>query len=448
MFRLWKLAWPMMVLGASRVAMRTVDLLIVGFLGSWAVASVGLGDVWLRMVLFLGLGLGAGTVARVSQGKGAGDTRQVEHAMAQSTFIALSVGGFASVMFWFYGHSMIELLGAEPRVVREGGWYLRLVGLTAVPRIFYLVTLRGMAAVEDTISPMWIGFVTTLINIVASVILVFGYLGFPPLGVIGAGLGTIVGNVLAGVVCLVFMLRPGYPLGFRRTGWTDWAEGLRIVRIGVPSIVNGGIIAVSRLPFSAMLLWFGNAAVSAFQIARRVQMLAMMPNWGISAAAGTYSGQHLGAGEPDRAQRQGWLAVKLALLISGPMALFLVLFRHQLAFLFIREQPAMTMTAQFILVYGLAMVLFSITRNLAGSLEGAGQTLVPMLATATAMGGLLAGTYVFSGWLGYGMIGVYGSVLASYVIRVLMVSGWFLRYRWARHPAVLDAREPSEQPGT
>lgn len=437
MLRLWKLAWPMMVLGASRVAMRTIDLLVVGFLGSWAVASVGLGDVWLRMVLFVGLGLGAGTVARVSQGEGAGDARQVEHAMAQSTLIALLVGGVASCVFWLTGHRLIAILGAEPRVVQQGGWYLRLVGLTAMPRIFYLVTLRGMAAVEDTISPMWIGFVTTLINIAASVVLVFGYLGFPALGVIGAGLGTMIGNVLAGGICLVFLLHPGYPLGFRRTGWIDWTEGLRIVRIGVPGMANGGIVAVARLPFSAMLLWFGNAAVGAFQIARRVQMLAMMPNWGISAAAGTYSGQHLGQGEPDRARDQGWLAVRLSLLISGPVALLLVLLRYQLAFLFIREEPAMTMTAHFILVYGLAMVLFSITRNLAGSLAGAGQTLVPMLATGAAMSVLLSGTYVFCGPLGYGMVAVYGSILASYLVRMLIVGGFFLRYRWGRHPAVL-----------
>jgi len=429
----------MMVLGASRVAMRTVDLLVVGFLGSWAVASVGLGDVWLRMMLFIGLGLGAGTVARVSQGRGAGDERQVEHAMTQTTFLALLIGGVASVVFWFTGHRLIALLGAEPRVVEHGGWYLRLVGLSAIPRIFYLVTLRGMAAVEDTLSPMGIGFATTLINIAASVVLVFGYLGFPALGVIGAGLGTLLGNALAGIICLGFLLHPRYPLGLRRSGWIDWSEGLRIVRIGAPGMATGGMMAVARLPFSAMLLWFGNAAVGAYQIARRVQMLAMVPNWGISAAAGTYSGQHLGAGEPDRARNQGWLAVRLSLLISGPVALGLVLARYPLAFLFIREEPAMTMAAQFILVYGLAIVLFSITRNLAGSLTGAGQTLVPMFANLAAVTVLLGGSYAFGGVLGYGLAGIYGAILASHAVRMLCVSGWFLRYEWAQHPAVLKA---------
>lgn len=436
MKRLWKLAWPMMILGSSRVAMRTTDILVVGFLGSWATASVGLGDVWLRLVLFLGLGFGAGTVARVSQGIGAGNRTQAIDAMTQAALISLIFGLLATGLFWFFGPGLIALLGAGERLIEEGGFYLQIVGLSAAPRAFYLVSLRGMTGAEDTLNPMIIGVFTTALNIVITVVLVFGWLGFPTLGVVGAAVGTLIGNYLAGLLCLVVLLSPSYRLGFSKRGLTRFSEGWKIVKIGVPRVLTGGVVAAGRVPLNGILLWFGDVAVAAYQIAFRVLILAMMPNWGISAAAGTYTGQHLGRSEPDRAREQGWTAVKLSFLISLPITVATVFFRHSVAYLFIREQPTLGLAANFILVYGVVILMYCVFKNLSGALEGAGHTLVPMVSAMAGVAVVLAGASFFTGVLGYGLLAVYWSILAGYALRTVMVVGWFEYYSWSNHPAV------------
>lgn len=439
MKRLWKLAWPMMVLGSSRVAMRTTDILVVGFLGSWATASVGLGDVWLRLILFLGLGFGAGTVARVAQGIGAGNHEQAVNAMTQAAIISVIFGVFASALFWFFGPELIALLGASDRLISEGGFYLKVVGLSAVPRAFYLVSLRGMAGAEDTFNPMLVGFTTTMINILITVVLVFGWFGFPELGVLGAAIGTFTGNYLAGIICLIILLSPSYRLGFSRKGLTNFSEGWKIIKIGVPRVLTGGVVAAGRVPLNGILLWFGDVAVAGYQIAMRVLILAMMPNWGIGAAAGTYTGQHLGKSEPALAREQGWTAVRLSFLISLPLTALTVFFRDTVAWIFIREQPTLEIAADFILVYGIVMLMYCVFKNLSGALEGAGQTLAPMASAMVGVTLVIAGSGYFTGVLGYGLMAVYLSIVVGYAVRMLMVVGWFEYYSWSEHPAVVGS---------
>jgi len=430
----------MLILGSSRVAMRTTDVLVVGFLGAWATASIGLGDVWLRLVLFIGLGLGAGTVARVSQSYGQGEYKKADRMMTQGAILSLVVGTAATLVLWFFGPDLIRLLGAEDRLVREGGAYLQIVGLSAVPRMFYLVSLRGMGAAEDTLKPAVIGVTTTLLNILITVLLVFGWLGVPKMGVTGAAVGTFTGNTLAGLSCLVLLCSSTYRLSFCRSGLRAWSRGWEIIRVGVPRIFTGGIVAAGRVPLHGILLWFGEAAVAGFQIGLRVLILAMMPNWGISAAAGTYAGQHLGKGEPDRAHEQGWTAIRLSLLISGPITALLIFFRDSVAYVFIREQPALNLAGEFILVYGIVMIMYCFFKNLSGALEGAGHTVVPMLAAGSGMGILLVLSAVTAASLDMSIGAVYGSILLGYVVRTATVIGWYQYYPWSDHPAVNRAQ--------
>ncbi len=444
MRKIWDLAWPVMILGLSRVVMRASDLLIVGFLGAWAAAAVGLGDVWMRIVLFAGLGIGAGTVARISQGIGSGRSRQVRGAMTQSVLIAVVLGGIVSTVLWFHADWLVEILGPSERVVREGGTYLRIVGLSAAPRILYLVTFRGMAARGDTITPMIIGFVTTALNVGGTILLVFGLWGLPELGVTGAALATAMGNTLAGGTCLFLLVNAWYPLSVDWPGISQFREGWKVIRIGTPRVASGAITAIADVPFSSILLWFGDDAVAGYQIARRIQMLARMPNWGISMAASTYSGQAIGATRPGQSRREGWKAVKLALLVSLPITLLLAVGNYPLGWAFIREEPALTLARHFIVVFAFVTLALAVEHNLAGALEGAGHTMVPMLGNLTGVSVLLAGSALLAGYSGYGMEALYGSVIVGYGIRTLIVLIWYVKAPWARSASRQLTSRPSD----
>ncbi len=436
MLKLWKLAWPVMILGGTRVAMRTADIIIVGFLGSWAAASVGLGDVWLRVILFFGIGLGAGTVARVSQGLGAGRNKQADAAMTQAILIVFIFGLLTTAIFWFFSHHLIILLGGDDVLVKHAGGYLQIVGLSAIPRLIYLVCFRGMTGSQDSITPAIIGSITTLINIFATLVLVFGLFGLPALDVAGAAWGTFIGNTLAGLSCFWLLAFSNYRLNFNFSDLKKVNESLKIIRIGIPRVLNGSVDAIGNLPLNAILLWFGTEAVAAYQIAFRVQMLAMMPNWGIAEAAGAYSGYHLGGDDPHQAAAQGWEAVKLSLLVSGPVALGLVLLRHPIAFLFIREQPTLQIASEFITVGGLVILCFCIYHSLEGALEGAGHTAVPMLSAVAGKGTLLILAALLGGWMGMGLRAIYAAFLIGYLLRLLLVWAWYEYYRWGEHPAL------------
>src|SRR5690606_35563714 len=118
-----------------RITMRTVDILVVGMVvGAVGVAALGIGDAIARVVLFTALGMGAGTIATVSQHVGAGRQAEADAAVTQSALLALAIGVPFGALGWWLAPAAYDLLGADGEVAELGVTYLRVVMLSAPVR--------------------------------------------------------------------------------------------------------------------------------------------------------------------------------------------------------------------------------------------------------------------------------------------------------------------------
>lgn len=443
---LLRLGWPVSATLLVRVTMRTVDLLVVGMVvGASGVAALGIGDAAARIVLMTALGLGAGTIATVSQRTGAGQRREADIAVTQSAVLALAVGLPFTVAGVLGAEAFFHLLGASDEVVDLGAPYLRIVLATAVPRMLAIMLTRAFQGTGDTRTPLVIRTIGTAVNIALTLLLVGGAGPFPELGVVGAAIGTAVGNVASAGLLLASLGAGERSLGFRRDGW--WAPDTlrRIVSIGWPQVVERNLFALAAIPLNAIVLTFGTAANAGFQVGRRVQLYALLPSRGVATAASTFMGNRVGGRDPDAGDRYVRGGISLALVVSLAIGAPLMVFAPQVAGVFLSEPEALDFATTWVRVYLLVTVLRAVYGVLRGGMQGAGDTRSPLVTTATGIAVFMLGfSYVVGIELGFGLWAVYLGVALDPVLRLAWLYRRYDHGRWRRYLTDDAATEPSE----
>lgn len=442
-----KLGWPVSVTLMVRVTMRTVDLLVVGMtVGAAGVAALGIGDAAARIVLMTALGLGAGTIATVSQRLGAELHEAADVAVNQTAVLAVLIGAPFTVLGWFAAPAYFDLLGADPEVVELGVLYLRIVILSAVPRVLAIMLTRAFQGAGDTLTPLVIRSIGTGINILLTVLLVPGIGPLPELGLAGAAYGTAAGNVASAIILLAVLGLGRARIGFRRDGW--WAPDTlrRIVEIGAPQVLERNLFAIGAIPLNAIVLTFGTAANAGFQVGRRIMLYGLLPARGVATAASTYMGNRVGALRANDGERYARGGISLAAVISITVAVPLLIFARPLAGIFLDEPDALALATDWVRVYAVVTVLRAVYGVLRGGMQGAGDTRSPLISTAIGIGVFAIGmSWLFGIALGLGIVAVYAAVAADPLVRVALLYRWFDRGRWRRFLGdAPNANEPTE----
>ena len=440
--RVLSLSWPVMTEQTFRTAMRTTDVIVTAQFSPAAVVAIGLADLYARLPLRIGLGLGGGAIALSSQDTGADAVANRDQAVTQ----ALLMGIVAGLPFVFvgglFGRELIGVLGAAPQTAALGGTYLAIIFATAPARHVALIGARSLQGTGDTRTPMYVNVVSNAVNIVGSVVFGLGLLGAPELGVLGVGLATAAGNLLTAGALLAAM-------------WTDWADATlvrpgdlviarQLVRVSTPRVLEGFAATVAEFPFNALLLGFGTPVNAGFQIGRRMYQQVTGPlSRGYNVAGSVVVGQALGDGDADRALYEGYAATGLGLATVGVIGLGLVALADRFVALFAGGSPAAVPYAvAFAQVYGATAVFLVGYVVLSGALQGASETRVPLVARLTGVFGvLLGGTYLLGVVFGLGPVGAYWAVALHYV---WMAAVAFLGFRytgWAERAAeMMDER--------
>ncbi|GAB7009968.1 MATE family efflux transporter [Halorubrum trueperi] len=447
--RVFGLAWPVMAEQTFRTAMRTTDILVTALFSPAAVVAIGLADLYARFPLRIGLGLGGGAIALSSQDTGAGATDTRDEAVTQ----ALIVGALAGIPFvlfgLFYGEYAIDVFGrlvgepTSPEVVSLGSTYLAIVFATAPARHVALVGARTLQGTGDTRTPMYVNVAANSVNIVGSAVLGLGLIGFPRLEIVGVGLATAGANVLtAGLLCVAI--------------WGSWTDASfarprdltiasQLLRVSAPRVVEGFGSELAEFPFNALLLGFGEAVNAGFQIGRRVYQQVTGPlSRGYNVAASVLVGQALSAGDPDEARFNGWAVAALGILTVGTIGLALVVLAPRLVPIFTDDGPTIEYAVAFARVYGIAGAALVCFSALSGSLQGASETRIPLVARVSGMFGFFLGaSWLLGRTAGIGPRGAYLGVFLAYAWMALLVAVGFRYSGWADRAAEMMAERGS-----
>lgn len=429
-----RLAAPMLASAVLQNVQSLIDLFWVGRLGPTAVAAVAMSGTILMVLFPMLMGLSTGTVALVARAVGAGRHDEAGAAAGQSLLLSILVGGLSALVGWFFSTRLFLLLGAEPSVMAEGGAYLRIALLGSFTVFTLFIGNAALQGAGDTVMPMFVMAVANVLNIVLDPLLIFGPGPFPALGVCGAAVATVLAQAVAAALSLFILSRGKSHLHIRAHHWRpDGPLAWRILRIGLP----GSGQMLSRSLMSAVMMRIvagcGTAAVAAYGTGLRFHMIILMPAFALGGAAATLVGQNLGAGKPERARRAAWIAAALDALFMLCAAVLMVAGAPGLIRIFNADPDVVELGAHYLRVVSPFYVFAAFGIVLGRALNGAGDSLGPMVITIGTLWGLQVPLAVwFSRLWVPATVGIWWAIVVAFITQGLLVTGWFETGRWQR----------------
>jgi MATE family multidrug resistance protein len=364
----------------------------------------------------------------VSQAYGRKDHDECHRWLAQGVYLACIAAVPIMLGIWLASF-FIGRVGIAAEVAGPASEYLRLLNWGTLPLLLYGATRRYLQGVGQVRVITVTYVLANLVNWFGNWALIYGKLGFPALGVNGSAISTAISRVIMATALLGFAWRyergRGHPL-FHHWAAPQAARLKRLLQLGAPA---AGQILLEVGAWNLATLSAGYltpVALATHQIVLNYASVTYMVPLGISAAAAVSVGHAVGAGDPARARRAGWMALGLGTSFMLLAALMFLLWPRPLIELFSRD-PRVLAVGPGLLGIVAAFELFDGIQTVStGALRGLGETHAPMWANLVGYWvlGLPLGFSLCFG-LGWGIYGLWiGLTLALVVIAVALLVRW------------------------
>lgn len=432
------LALPVVARMFLQMLVGVVDLAMVGRVGPAAISAVGMSNQVFILSTALLNAFTVGTTALVARMVGARKPDQAKVYARQSLVVTFVVGlVIGAVVFLGAEYIMKFMLIAsdnpDPEIIKFGAQYLQIVG-AAEPLTFVMVNcyaiLQGAGNMK---TPLYIMGAANIFNVVFDYLLIFGIGFFPEMGVAGAALATSGSKNLAAIIGLLYLFSKHSPIRLRlKESFRPQRERImEIMRIGLPSAGEQLVRSSSTFILSMLVAGLGNIAIAANQIISKSMSMSFMPGIGFGHAATTLVGQNLGAQQPERAEKGGYVACKMAAVFMGIVGLCFFFFSHQIAGFFTDDVAVQAAAGDNLKILAISQPFLAYVMVMAGALRGAGDTTFVMLVT-------LIGTWgsrVFVAWflgifLGLGLRGVWIAMIIDNLSRAVMMIARYRAGKW------------------
>lgn len=428
--RILRLALPIIAGMLSQSLINLIDAALVGSLGEVPLAGVGIGGYAMFMITALVFGLSSGVQAQTARRHGEEDWERRAMPLNAGLVIAVIAALPITLLCLWQAPRLLALLNQDPAVNAVAVEYFRwrVLSLSAVAMIF---CFRGYwNGIQQTGIYLRIILVMHLINVLASIGLIFGHLGLPAMGAAGAGAGTSLSLFAGLAIWAVLSARHASASGFL-AGLPRRLTFFTTLRLAMPHSFQQLWFAAGYAVLFWILGQIGTASVAVGHVLVNLSLLLILPGVGLGMAAMSLVGQALGREAHGDAHRWGWEVVHLAWLCLAALALPMALFPDQVLGLFLHDPALIALGRLPLQLTALMIVLDAAALVLAQALLGAGANRTVMTTTLSLQ------WLVFlplAWWVGVGLEqGLLGIWWAQLGYRCLN-SAWFAaiwqRRRW------------------
>ena len=428
----WGLAWPSILSNLLFASVGLVSIKAVGSLGAEAVAAVGTGQriFWVFQALLMAIM--AGTTALVARAIGSGDEYEAAQVTRASLGICLLISFFTVILLWVGADFMIGLFGLDEESRKLSITYTQiLVGFTPVFAISMVLGTAQRAA-GDAKTPLYIGLITNIVNIILLIGLVEGRYGMPEMGVVGAALAGGLAFTFNSILVLGLWFSKKLAVSIGKAGSMTYNRLKQLITISYPAGLESFIFQFGMLSFFWIVALYGTDAVAAYNIGVNVLMLSFTVGNGFAIAGATLTGQHLGASNPDKAYDSGFKAARLTMLSMGSLGILLAIFSRELAGFFINDIDVINKTVVFVWMLGIMQPFMAIEFSIGGAVRGAGDTKSPLIITLIGLVLVRVPLAFIFYSLGLPIEWIYATLIADYFLKGMLLAYRYKSRRWMK----------------
>ena len=373
-------AFPLLIGNLFQQIYGVINTLIVGrFLGVEALAAVGCTGGILFFIIGFIQAMASGFAIVTAQAYGARQKQGVRNSFCISLTLGAMVSVALTLAATFFAHDILELLDTPAAILEPAHSYIIVIYRGIPATILFNLLSSSILALGDSRPPLLFLMIACIINILLDFLFILGF-GW---GVSGASTATVLAQLTASALCLVYIMRRVPALRLRRKDWVMSAASLwRSARIGLPMGFQASTVAIGAIILQWALNGLGKNPVAAFTVARTIDMVAILPMASFGLAMATYVGQNYGAGAIDRIRQGVRHCCAISLLFSVMVGLMNIFGGTHLIGFFVGEgQEEVTRLAQTFLTINASMYwVLALLFIFRFSLQGLGKSLVPTLA--------------------------------------------------------------------
>ncbi len=434
------LALPMIAGNVAWAGIAATDLLLLGRLGSDGVAAGALAINLFNALLIFGMGLvtAAAPMIASERGRKRHSVRDIRRTVRQTLWAATLYVIPAWIILW-HADGILIAMGQDPALSHAAADLMRGLQWAMLPFLAFTVLRNFISALERPVWALLIMLVGIPMNLLAGWVLIFGHLGFPALGLRGAGIASTLSSSFLFLGLLAVVLLDRQFRRYRLIGrfWVaDWPRFRAVWALGLPIAITLGL-EVTVFNASAFLMGLiDRDSLAAHAVAIQIASLVFMVPMGIGQAATVRVGIAFGRGDRAAIGRAGWLALILGTGFAIAAAALLIGMPRALVSIFLdlsdpTNAPVVALAVSFLAVAALFQLVDAAQAVGAGVLRGVQDTTIPMVfaligywVIGIGVGAILAFP------LGLRGVGIWlGLASGLGVVALLLVIRWSWRHR-------------------
>jgi MATE family multidrug resistance protein len=420
-----QLAYPVIIGQLGIIMMGVVDSLMVGKIGAAPLAAASLANGMTFIVLIIGIGVSLAVTPLVAIAVGAGKKNDCGIYFRQSLLVN-SVLSIIIVVLIYFGADLIKYFDQPLEVQRQAISYMKIIGLSSIPLMLFQTYKQFIEGLSIMRPAMIIALLANLINAFFNWIFIFGNLGFPALGLDGAGWATFASRVFMALALMAFVMNNKYfkqfDVSFHYKS-INWPVIKKILSLGLPSGMQY-FFEVGAFSFAGVMVgWLGTKPQAAHQIAINLASISFMAVLGISVAGSIRVANAVGKKDIQETRRAGFTASLLGASIMFISGIIFILFRNFLPTLYVNDQEVISYASSLLIIAALFQISDGTQAVGIGILRGLTDVKIPTAITFIAywIVGLPVG-YLFGFTLKMGVQGVWFGLLLGLTTSAILLT--------------------------
>lgn len=436
-----RIAWPSFVELLLTQLASMVDLMMVGSMGGkahpeigkQALAAVGLTTQPKFLLMTAFIAMNTGVTALIARNRGTNDKEQANLVARQGLLFTFCATIILSILGYLFAQPMVIFMGSTEAIVTK--WATQYLQIQMIGFLSFALTstiTASLRAVGDSKTCMIYNMIANVVNVIFNWLLIYGNLGFPELGVAGASIATVIGQIAAFIMAFAVILRGN---GFLKLEFKLGFKPNKIVlenmlHIGFPAMIEQLLMRIGMILFAKTVASLGTTAYATHQVCMNIQALSFMTGQAFAVSATTLMGQSLGKRRTDMAQAYCSRTRKIGLGFSLLLASIFALFGSQIVGLYNSDPEIIQIGGRIMFFVAFLQPFQSSQFIIAGGLRGAGDTRATAIFSFITMLIIRPTVATILVKFGLGLYGAWAGLAIDQLIRSGLVLNRYNSGKW------------------
>lgn len=410
-----------------------IDRAMLGHLDSAFFSAIGNAGTPYHMIVSAITAVCCGTAILVAQSVGAGDWDRVRRLSGASFLGNTLFSVTAFVLFFFFCEQIFLLMGVQQPILEYSTAYMQVLAFSLLllgPSATATAFLQGLGLTEIIMAT---GIAGNLLNIFLDWVLIFGKLGFPALSIRGAALATVLANFLSTGLILLFLLtsqKISVKPDLRKSPAVQLRVYRQVLKVGIPSGLEYALWNIGNLILVSFLNHIDTISAGIYTLVFSIETIPMLIYMGFANAGLTLVGQQTGAKDMHQARRTGLLCLYFSLAVCIVVGVIFHVIPRQLLEIFTDDSHVLTVSTPFLRFVSWILLPKAVNNVIGLCIRGIGDTRWMLYTQIFGTIFMIAAGYCFIFPLGFGLKGIFITLLCDESIRCILNLFHFLTIRY------------------